>query len=57
MSITIPCMRCKQPAVATDEDDLVRQVEEHVRDHGAARGKHAPTREHRLRHLHGGKHG
>ena len=54
MTISIPCKRCKETIVAVDEDDLVRQVEEHARDHGGARGKHVPTRGHILRHLRGG---
>lgn len=56
MTISIPCKRCKETLVATDQDDLVRQAEEHARDHGGARGGHVPSREHILRHLPGGKH-
>ena len=55
MTISLPCKRCKQTIVATDEDDLLRQVEEHARDHGGARGKHVPSREHILRHLRRGE--
>ncbi len=51
MSITIPCSRCREAIVAKDEDDLVRQVQEHARDHGGAHGAHIPSREHILAHL------
>lgn len=57
MTISIPCIRCQETIVATDEDDLVRHVEQHARDHGGAHGKHIPTRENILRHLRGGTHG
>lgn len=52
MSITTPCKRCHQLIVASDEDDLVRQVQEHARDHGGAHGKHIPNREQILEHVH-----
>jgi hypothetical protein len=52
MSISTICKRCREPIIATDEDDLVAQVQAHARDHGGARGKHVPTREHILRRLH-----
>lgn len=51
MTISAPCKRCHEMIVATDEDDLVRQVQEHARDHGGAHGKHIPTRERILAHL------
>ncbi len=51
MTISIPCKRCKEIITAADEDDLVAQVEAHARHHGAARGKHVPTRERILAHL------
>lgn len=54
MTISMPCKRCREMIVAEDEDDLVRQVEEHARDHGGARGKHVPSREHILAHFHRG---
>lgn len=57
MTISIPCKRCKETIVAVDEDDLVRQVEVHARDHGGAHGTHVPKREHILGHLRGGKKG
>ena len=50
MSMSTICRRCKEPIVAVDEDDLVAQVQEHARDHGAAHSKHVPTREHILAH-------
>ena len=51
MAVTTTCKRCRQPIVATDEDDLVEQVQAHARDHGGARGTHIPTREHILGHF------
>ncbi len=51
MTVTTTCKRCRQPIVATDEDDLVAQVQAHARDHGGARGTHIPTREHILGHF------
>lgn len=48
MTITVDCKRCHQPITATDEDDLVAQVQAHARDHGGAHGTHVPTREHIL---------
>lgn len=51
MSLSIICKRCKEPIVAEDEDDLMRQVEEHARDHGGARGTHIPPRGQILAHL------
>lgn len=53
MTISLPCKRCRETIVAEDEDDLVRQVEEHARDHGGARGRHVPSRERILAHLRG----
>ena len=50
MAIMTNCRRCKEPIVAANEDDLVAQVLEHVRDHGGARGAHVPSREHILEH-------
>ena len=55
MTISIPCKRCKETITATDEDDLVRQVEEHARDHGGAHGKHFPTPNNVLRHVRVGR--
>jgi hypothetical protein len=52
MTISMPCRRCRETIVAQDEDDLVRQVQEHARDHGGAHGTHIPAREHILAHLH-----
>jgi hypothetical protein len=52
MTIRTTCRRCKQPIIAQDEDDLVAQVQFHARDHGGARGKHVPTREHILERVH-----
>ncbi|MDQ6650425.1 MAG: DUF1059 domain-containing protein [Actinomycetota bacterium] len=51
MTINIPCKRCREMIVAEDEDDLVRQVQEHARDHGGAHGSHIPSREHILANL------
>jgi uncharacterized protein DUF1059 len=51
MTMSIVCKRCKEPIVAEDEDDLMRQVEEHARDHGGAHGKHVPPRDRILAHL------
>ena len=51
MTITTTCKRCRQPIIATDEDDLVAQVQAHARDHGGARGTHIPTRDHILGHI------
>ncbi len=51
MTISIVCKRCKEPILAEDEDDLMRQVEEHARDHGGAHGKHVPPRDKILGHL------
>ncbi len=53
MTISMPCKRCRETIVAEDEEDLVRQVEEHARDHGGARGTHVPSRERVLAHLRG----
>ncbi len=53
MTIRMPCKRCRQTIVAEDEDDLVRQVEEHARDHGGAHGRHVPSRERIIAHLRG----
>ena len=50
MTISTTGRRCKQPILAADEDDLVGQVQEHVRDHGGANGTHMPSREHILMH-------
>jgi hypothetical protein len=50
MAISTICRRCKEPIIAVDEDDLVAQVQEHVRDHGGANGTHMPSREHILMH-------
>lgn len=52
MTISVPCRRCRETIVAQDEDDLVRQVQTHARDHGGAHGSHVPSREHILAHLH-----
>jgi hypothetical protein len=52
MTVSEICKRCKEPIVAVDEDDLVAQVEAHARDHGGAHGRHVPSRERILRHLH-----
>lgn len=51
MTISMPCKRCRETIVAQDEDDLVRQVEQHARDHGGAHGRHIPTPERILTHL------
>lgn len=51
MTISIACKRCRELIVATDEDDLVTQVEAHARDHGGARGTHIPARDRILAHL------
>ncbi len=51
MTINIPCKRCREMIVAEDEDDLVRQVQEHARDHGGAHGSHIPSREYILANL------
>ena len=48
MTISTICKRCREPIIATDDDDLVAQVQAHARDHGGARGKHIPSREHIL---------
>lgn len=53
MTISMPCKRCRETIVAEDEEDLVRQVEEHARDHGGAGGRHVPSSEHILAHLRG----
>lgn len=52
MSISTICKRCREPIIATDEDDLVAQVQAHARDHGGAHGTHIPTREHILARAH-----
>jgi predicted small metal-binding protein len=51
MTISMPCTRCRETVVAQDEDDLVRQIQAHARDHGGAHGTHIPSREHILAHL------
>lgn len=53
MSLSIICKRCKEPILAEDEDDLMRQVEKHAGDHGGAHGTHVPPRERILGHLRG----
>lgn len=53
MTINMPCNRCREMIVAQDEDDLVRQVQEHAQDHGGAHGRHIPSREHILAHFRG----
>jgi hypothetical protein len=50
MTISTTCKRCRELIVAEDEDDLVTQIQAHARDHGAARGKHVPSRDHILAH-------
>ena len=52
MALEMRCKRCGETITASDEDDLVRQVQDHARDHGGAHGDHVPTREHVLDHLH-----
>lgn len=52
MGINTICKRCREPITATDEDDLVAQVQAHARDHGGAHGKHVPTRDHILSRAH-----
>ena len=52
MTLETRCPRCGGIITASDEDDLVRQVQDHARDHGGAHGRHVPTREHVLGHLH-----
>lgn len=53
MPLTMPCKRCRELIVAQDEEDLMRQVQEHARDHGGAHGTHVPSRERILSHLRG----
>lgn len=48
MTISTICIRCREPIIAIDEDDLVAQVQAHARDHGGAHGRHVPSREHIL---------
>jgi hypothetical protein len=52
MTLSVPCPRCHEPITATDEDQLVAQVQAHARDHGGAHGTHVPSRERILAHLH-----
>lgn len=52
MTLEIRCKRCGAMIAAADEDDLIRQVRDHARDHGGAHGHHMPAREHILAHLH-----
>lgn len=52
MTLKIRCKRCGETIAAPDEDDLLRQVQDHARDHGGAHGDHAPSPEHVLDHLH-----
>jgi len=51
VTISTICKRCRAPIIASDEDDLVAQVQAHARDHGGARGKHVPSRDRILGHL------
>lgn len=51
MTVSVTCKRCHELITASDEDDLVAQVEAHARDHGGARGAHVPSRERILAHL------
>jgi hypothetical protein len=53
MSISTICKRCREAIIAEYEDDLVAQIQAHARDHGGADGRHVPSREHILAHLHG----
>ena len=52
MTVSVTCTRCHEPITATDEDELVAQVQTHARDHGGAHGAHVPSRERVLAHLH-----
>lgn len=51
MTVSVTCKRCRELITASDEGDLVAQVEAHVRDHGGAHGAHVPARERILAHL------
>lgn len=50
MTISLPGKGCHETILAQDEDDLVRQVQAHARDHGGAPGRQVPSREQILAH-------
>jgi hypothetical protein len=47
MTVSLTCTRCHELITATDEDQLVAQVQAHARAHGT----HVPSRERILAHL------
>lgn len=49
MTLSLNCPRCDAQIAAEDEDELVTQVQTHVRDHDAG---HIPSRKHILARLH-----
>ncbi len=49
MTLSLTCKRCGAEIAAEDEDELVTQVQIHVRDHDPG---HVPSREHILGRLH-----
>ena len=51
MTVSMPCKRCGETIAAEDEQQLVRRVQAHARDHGGAHGSHIPTSEHVLARL------
>jgi hypothetical protein len=51
MTLSMTCTRCHELITATDEDQLVAQVQAHARDHGGAHGARVPSRERVLAHL------
>lgn len=38
MTLSLTCKRCNEPITGEDEDELVANVQAHVRDHSRARG-------------------
>jgi hypothetical protein len=49
MTLSLTCKRCGAEITSNDEDELVGQVQAHVRDDDAG---HVPSREHILARLH-----
>jgi len=52
MALSLTCKSCKMAVTGEDEDELVVNVQQHVRAHGRAHGvMHTPSREQVLRRL------